>query len=174
VNRNEQNVTIVPSQVFAELCIFRVFALSRQVHGSLTQTLIAGKKHSSNLGESLQRIKCARLCSVTIRPIVVTGSKNKWSVETLRDLSGSGKSHRYKAPLPSSLFVPPVSIRLKVPVMNNKNKVGFVHVLNQIGKFFFVFSGVRQIADQTKFESPNLAFPARPIDSAPSDEESTK
>ena len=51
-------------------------------------------------------------------------------------------------------------VGLKIAIVNHKDEVGFVDILNQIGKFSLIFGVIGQIPYQPKFKFTRLALAA--------------
>ena len=77
VKRHECHSTHRPTKVLPELAKLRVGGLANDRHCALAEAPSVRKKHGAQFRETLQRVKLARLHTMTVSPVVITGRQNE-------------------------------------------------------------------------------------------------
>ena len=157
VERNEQHITVCPAHVLAELGVPGVFTLAGQSNGAPTEALVPLKKHLTNFCQSLKRIIRARLCPVTIGPVVVSRSEYKRMPGTLSQTQTILESLVTAGRKPAVLLCPRRAVPCKIAVMNDKGDISRINFLHYIGELLFVPCVIRHVADQREFKSAALS-----------------
>jgi hypothetical protein len=99
VKRHECHSTHRPTKVLPELAKLRVGGLANDGYRALAEAPSVGKKHGAQFRKTLQGVKLARLYTMTVSPIVITGRQNERMPDGLKGIVDSletfvGTRHR--------------------------------------------------------------------------------
>jgi hypothetical protein len=98
---------------------------------------------------------------VAVRPIIISRSKDERRFEALSQIFSIIKG--FIAAWERTISIAP-KVGLKIAIVNHKDEVGFVDILNQIGKFSLIFGVVGQIplSAQIQIYPSGFVRPAEP------------
>jgi hypothetical protein len=115
--------------------------------------VITVEKHLAELCQSLKRVIRARLCPVTIGPLVVASHEYERMFGALNQTEAMLESLVTAWRETSNLLGPFLAVIPQIAVVNDKGQLSCVQLSNEVGKLLFLPSVIRHVADQREFKS---------------------
>src|SRR5206468_2693319 len=166
MEREERDVPEGPARVLAEARIPAVLALADQLHRLPAETDVALEEHLAQFCKPLERIVCARLRPMAVRPFVVSRHVDERMFRSLGTRKAIVEGFVTAGRQAAGSFSPRSAIPPKIPVMDHEGDIRCINVLHKVVKFLLLAPVVRHVADQRKIKASRARLAYHPVGGA--------